>query len=134
MTSAPFPVICGPTASGKTVLAVAVAIALGERGTAAEIISADAFQVYRELDIASAKPTAEERKGVPHHLIDVVDVEERITVAQVRGDLSLGLRGFSGATMHAPSRAASPDDSEKQIPPVTIYRSGNAQSVPVRGR
>lgn len=51
----------------------------------AEIISADAFQVYRELDIASAKPTAEERKGVPHHLIDVVDVEERFTVAQWLG-------------------------------------------------
>ncbi|MEO1534414.1 MAG: tRNA (adenosine(37)-N6)-dimethylallyltransferase MiaA [Planctomycetota bacterium] len=85
MTPTPFPVICGPTASGKTDLAVAVALTLGERGTAAEIISADAFQVYRELDIASAKPTAEERKGVPHHLIDVVDVEERFTVAQWLG-------------------------------------------------
>ncbi|MEL6499534.1 MAG: tRNA (adenosine(37)-N6)-dimethylallyltransferase MiaA [Planctomycetota bacterium] len=80
-----FPVICGPTASGKTNLAVAVALAFGERGMSAEIISADAFQVYRELDIASAKPTAEERKGVPHHLIDVVDVEERFTVAQWLG-------------------------------------------------
>ncbi|MEL7483908.1 MAG: tRNA (adenosine(37)-N6)-dimethylallyltransferase MiaA [Planctomycetota bacterium] len=81
----PFPVICGPTASGKTDLAVAAALALGERGMPAEIISADAFQVYRELDIASAKPTAEERKGVPHHLIDVVDVEDRFTVAQWLG-------------------------------------------------
>ena len=81
----PFPVICGPTASGKTDLAVAVAVALAERGRPAEIISADAFQVYRELDIASAKPTEAERKGVPHHLIDVVDVGERFTVAQWLG-------------------------------------------------
>ncbi|MEL6310839.1 MAG: tRNA (adenosine(37)-N6)-dimethylallyltransferase MiaA [Pseudomonadota bacterium] len=77
--------MCGPTASGKTDLAVALALVFGERGMPAEIISADAFQVYRELDIASAKPTAEERKGVPHHLIDVVDVEERFTVAQWLG-------------------------------------------------
>ncbi len=82
---APFPVICGPTASGKTDLAVAVALALGRRGVAAEVISADAFQVYRGLDIASAKPTGAERRGVPHHLIDVVDVEQRFTVAQWLG-------------------------------------------------
>jgi tRNA dimethylallyltransferase len=80
-----FPVICGPTASGKTDLAVAVALELAERGSPAQVISADAFQVYRGLDIASAKPTEAERRGVPHHLIDVVDVEERFTVAQWLG-------------------------------------------------
>ncbi|MGP1273071.1 MAG: tRNA (adenosine(37)-N6)-dimethylallyltransferase MiaA [Phycisphaerales bacterium] len=79
---APFPVICGPTASGKTDLAVAVALDLRSRGTPAEVVSADAFQVYRGLDIASAKPTAHERRGVPHHLIDIVEPEERFTVAR----------------------------------------------------
>ncbi len=85
MTPPPFPVICGPTASGKTDLAVAVALGLAELGTPAEVVSADAFQVYRELDIASAKPTAAERNGVPHHLIDVADVAERFTVARWLG-------------------------------------------------
>ena len=79
---APFPVICGPTASGKTELAVGVALALADRGTPGEVISADAFQVYRGLDIASAKPTPEERRGVPHHLIDVAEPEERFPVAR----------------------------------------------------
>jgi tRNA dimethylallyltransferase len=76
----PFPVIVGPTAGGKTSLAVAVAGAIAARGRAAEIISADSVQIFREMDIGSAKPTAEERGGVPHHLIDVVDPEARFTV------------------------------------------------------
>jgi tRNA dimethylallyltransferase len=63
-----FPVICGATASGKTDLAVAVALRLG-----GEIVTADAFQIYRGMDIGTAKPTHPERQGVPHHLIDVVD-------------------------------------------------------------
>lgn len=58
---------------------------------------------------------------------------ERITVAQVRGDLSLVLRGFSGSAARAPTRASNPTDTEKTIPPLTIYRSGAAQSVAVRG-
>ncbi|MEM9166296.1 MAG: tRNA (adenosine(37)-N6)-dimethylallyltransferase MiaA [Planctomycetota bacterium] len=74
----PFPVICGPTASGKTAVAVGLALTIGP---VAEVVSADAFQVYRGLDIASAKPTQSERRGVPHHLIDVVEPEERFTVA-----------------------------------------------------
>jgi tRNA dimethylallyltransferase len=72
------PVICGPTAGGKSDLAVALALrAREEWGTAggigAEIITADAFQVYRGMDIGTAKPSVEERRGVVHHLIDVVD-------------------------------------------------------------
>lgn len=59
-------VICGPTASGKTALAVALAKLLGT-----EIISADSLNVYKGLDIGTAKPTPEEKKGVRHHLIDV---------------------------------------------------------------
>ncbi len=75
-----FPVIMGATASGKTSLAVAVARRLIESGPPAAVISADSVQVYRGLDIGSAKPTPEERQGVAHHLIDVCDPRERFTV------------------------------------------------------
>lgn len=77
------PVIAGATASGKSDLAVDVALALGSGG--AEVITADAFQVYRGMDIGTAKPTAGERRGVPHHLIDIVEPTERFTVAQWLG-------------------------------------------------
>ncbi|MGJ8558892.1 MAG: Flp pilus assembly protein CpaB [Litorimonas sp.] len=58
---------------------------------------------------------------------------ERVTVAQVRGDLSLVLRGFSGSAARAATRATTPTETEKSVPPLTIYRSGTAQSVAVRG-
>ena len=69
--------IVGPTASGKTDAAVAAALALN-----GEVISADAIQIYRGLDKGSAKPTPEEMRGVPHHLIDIVDhTDESYNVA-----------------------------------------------------
>jgi pilus assembly protein CpaB len=58
---------------------------------------------------------------------------ERVTVAQVRGDLSLVLRGYSGSSARAATRATEPVNEEKVVPPLTIYRSGTAQSVAVRG-
>lgn len=70
---APFPVIYGPTASGKSALAMGVALALAARGRSAVLIAADAFQVYRGMDIGTAKPTAEDRRRVPHELIDLAD-------------------------------------------------------------
>jgi len=72
------PVIAGPTAGGKSDLAVDVALALGGGGGTdrAEIVTADAFQVYRGLDIGTAKPTAAERRGITHHLIDIVEPGE----------------------------------------------------------
>ncbi len=75
-----FPVIIGPTASGKTALAIAVAQSLHEQGTHAEIISADSVQVYKGMDIGSAKPSPDERAAIPHRLIDVQDPRERFTV------------------------------------------------------
>jgi tRNA dimethylallyltransferase len=67
------PVICGPTAGGKSDLAVSLAIALREKHKIpAEIVTADAFQIYTGLDIGTAKLTTQERRGIPHHLIDVV--------------------------------------------------------------
>jgi len=69
--------LVGATASGKT--AVALALAAGIR---AEIVNADSLQVYRELDIGTAKPTIEERERVTHHLIDVVDPPEPYDAAR----------------------------------------------------
>lgn len=64
-------IISGPTATGKTATAISVAKAFG-----AEIINADSMQVYRYLDIGTAKPTREERQQVPHHLLDIVYPDE----------------------------------------------------------
>ena len=72
-------VIAGPTASGKTGLAVALALSLG-----GEIINADSMQVYRHMDVGTAKPTLEERRGVIHHLLDVVDPDEDFNAATYR--------------------------------------------------
>ena len=70
-------VICGPTASGKT--ALAVELALRHHG---EVVSADSMQIYRRMDIGTAKPTWEEMRGVPHHMLDVADPEEDFSVAR----------------------------------------------------
>lgn len=72
-------VITGPTASGKSAIAVRVAKKLQ-----GEIVSADSVQVYRYLNIGSAKPTAEEMDGIPHHLIDLIDPDQRFSVADFR--------------------------------------------------
>ena len=68
--------IAGPTASGKTSLAIEIAKALKT-----EIISADSRQIYKEFDIATAKPSKQEMQGIKHHLIDVVSPKEEFTVA-----------------------------------------------------
>ena len=76
-----YPIIVGPTAGGKTALAVEVALQVNEQAgrPVAEIVSADSMLIYKGLDIGSAKPTAEERCGVPHHLIDIVEPTDRFT-------------------------------------------------------
>ncbi len=68
--------IVGPTATGKSALAVALAEELG-----GEVVNADAMQLYRGMDIGTAKVTLDERRGVPHHLLDVLDVTETASVA-----------------------------------------------------
>ncbi|HEC21400.1 MAG TPA: tRNA (adenosine(37)-N6)-dimethylallyltransferase MiaA [Chloroflexi bacterium] len=73
----PLVVIVGPTAVGKTAAALEIA-----RATGGEIISADSRQVYRYMDIGTAKPTPEERQLVPHHLVDFLDPDEELTLAQ----------------------------------------------------
>lgn len=72
----PFLALVGPTASGKTEAALRVAEALG-----AEILSIDSMQVYRGMDVGTAKPTAAQRARVPHHLLDLVDPSETFSVA-----------------------------------------------------
>ena len=69
-------VVGGPTASGKTALAVELAKIYG-----GEVISADSMQIYTDMDIASAKPTAEEQQGIPHHLIGFLKPTESFSVA-----------------------------------------------------
>lgn len=76
MEKLPLIIINSPTATGKTQLAVNLALQFG-----GEIISADSMQVYRYLDIGTAKPTMEERKGIKHHLIDVVNPDEHFNAA-----------------------------------------------------
>lgn len=72
----PLIAVVGPTGSGKSQLGIALAEAVG-----GEVINADALQFYRGMDIGTAKVTAEERAGIPHHLLDVLDVREEASVA-----------------------------------------------------
>ncbi len=69
--------IAGPTASGKTALAVELAKALD-----GEVVSCDSMQVYRRMDIGTAKPSLEERQGIVHHMLDVADPEEDFSVSR----------------------------------------------------
>ena len=73
------PIIClaGPTASGKTALAVELA-----KEFDGEVVSCDSMQVYRRMNIGTAKPTQEEMQGIPHHMIDVADPEEDYSVSR----------------------------------------------------
>ncbi|WP_027211744.1 tRNA (adenosine(37)-N6)-dimethylallyltransferase MiaA [Burkholderia sp. WSM2232] len=79
--STPVPCLLGPTASGKT----AAALALAARHPV-EIVSVDSALVYRDMDIGTAKPSAEERAVAPHHLIDIVDPADAYSAAQFRAD------------------------------------------------
>lgn len=94
-------VIGGPTATGKTGLSIALAEWLIGRGIPAEIVSADSRQVYRGLDIGTAKATAEERARVVHHGIDLAEPDQQYSVAEFRAHAlgaleGLGARGGIG--------------------------------------
>src|SRR5438477_6497929 len=83
--------ICGPTASGKTALAVELAEKLG-----AEIVSADSQQCYRGLDAGTAKPTPQECARAPHHLLDVADPEEQLDAARFVQLADAAIAGIAG--------------------------------------
>ncbi|MGC9968124.1 MAG: tRNA (adenosine(37)-N6)-dimethylallyltransferase MiaA [Minisyncoccia bacterium] len=79
--------VVGPTASGKTALAIAIA-----RRFDGEIVSADSRQVYRGMDIGTAKPTRTEMRAAPHHLIDIKNPDEEYAVAEYKEDALLAIR------------------------------------------
>jgi tRNA dimethylallyltransferase len=93
----PLLVIAGPTATGKTALAIEVALQLRAEGIPAEIVSADSRQVFRGLDIGTAKPTIEERRGVPHHGLDLVDPDVPFSVAAFDGHVATVLPRIAAA-------------------------------------
>jgi tRNA dimethylallyltransferase len=118
----PLLVIAGATATGKTGLAIDVAERLAGEGIAAEVISADSRQVYRGLDIGTAKATVEGRRGIPHHGLDLVDPDEPFTVADfashardaldgiaARGGLAI-LAGGTGLYLRAVARGLPTDE------------------------
>lgn len=80
-------VICGPTASGKTSLSIEIAKRIN-----GEIVSADSMQIYKDMDIGTAKPSKEEMQGIKHYLMDFVSPEERYSVAQYKKDAKQAIK------------------------------------------
>lgn len=90
MDKIPVLVVCGPTASGKTALGVGLALRFG-----GEVVSADSMQVYRRLDIGTAKPDMSERRGVPHHMLDVAEPTESYSVARYCAEAAAAVRDIA---------------------------------------
>jgi tRNA dimethylallyltransferase len=89
--------IGGPTGTGKSELSLDLAERLGARGIPAEIINADAMQLYRGMDIGTAKLPVDERRGITHHLLDVLDVTEEASVARYQREVIQLVRSLSEA-------------------------------------
>ena len=82
----PLIVVLGPTASGKTDFSIALALAMAEEGRPGEIVNADSRQLYKHMDIGTAKITKGEMQGVPHHLLDVLDPKTETTAAWYKAE------------------------------------------------
>ena len=80
-SAVPLVAIVGPTGTGKSGLSLELVEGLEESGIPAEIVNADAMQLYRGMDIGTAKLAVDERRGIPHHLLDVLAVTQTSTVA-----------------------------------------------------
>ncbi len=91
----PLVVLAGATATGKTAMSLALAEALAQYGLPAEIVSADSRQVYRGMDIGTAKATEQERARVPHYCLDLVDPDQPFGVADFVLHASAALRGIA---------------------------------------
>ncbi|HEX5467115.1 MAG TPA: tRNA (adenosine(37)-N6)-dimethylallyltransferase MiaA [Candidatus Limnocylindrales bacterium] len=91
----PLVVLCGPTASGKTVLSLRLAAALAGEGWPVEILSADSRQVYRGMDLGTAKVGAAERAAVAHHGLDLVDPDAPFTAAHFQAEAARVLPGIA---------------------------------------
>ena len=90
-------VIVGATGTGKSELSLDIAEALALRGTPAQIVNADAMQLYRGMDIGTAKLPTSERRGIPHHLLDVLDPTDDASVAQYQSDARTIIREIQSA-------------------------------------
>lgn len=86
--------IVGPTGTGKSELSLDLADRLAARGQRAEIVNADAMQLYRGMDIGTAKLAVDERRGVPHHMLDVLEVTDEATVANYQRDARAAIDGI----------------------------------------
>lgn len=100
--------IVGSTGTGKSELSLDLAERLVERGQPAEIVNADAMQLYRGMDIGTAKLTLAERRGIPHHLLDVLDVTDEATVSNYQTD----------------ARAAITEIARRGVVPILVGGSG----------
>jgi tRNA dimethylallyltransferase len=88
--------IIGPTGTGKSQLALDFAERVERLGHAAEIVNADAMQLYRGMDIGTAKLTVAERRGIPHHQLDVLNITETATVARYQRDAAADVEAIAG--------------------------------------
>jgi tRNA dimethylallyltransferase len=100
--------IVGATGTGKSGLSLDLAERLRDRGREAEIVNADAMQLYRGMDIGTAKLSVAERRGIPHHLLDVLDISDESTVAAYQAD----------------ARAAIDDILSRDATPILVGGSG----------
>jgi tRNA dimethylallyltransferase len=87
-------VIVGPTGTGKSELSLDVAERFAASGGPAEIVNADAMQLYRGMDIGTAKLPEGERRGIPHHMLDVLEVTDEATVARYQADARAAISGI----------------------------------------
>lgn len=93
--------IVGATGTGKSELSLDLAETLAHRGTPAEVVNADAMQLYRGMDIGTAKLPPGERRGIPHHLLDVLDVTEDAAVARYQADARAAIEEILARGRHA---------------------------------
>lgn len=89
-------VVVGATGTGKSDLALDLAEALRERGNPAQVVNADAMQLYRGMDIGTAKLAVDERRGIPHHLLDVRDVTDEAAVAWYQPQARTAIEAIHG--------------------------------------
>jgi len=92
----PIVAVVGATGTGKSALSLDLVERLAERGLAAEVVNADAMQLYRGMDIGTAKLPPEERRGVPHHLLDVLEVTDEATVARYQSAARAAIEDIQG--------------------------------------
>jgi len=93
-TDLPLLVVVGATGTGKSGLSLDLAESLAVRGRPAEIVNADAMQLYRGMDIGTAKLPLDERRGIRHHMLDVLDVTEEASVADFQADARAAIQGI----------------------------------------